>query len=315
MDDRSFGYTMLTIAIIGWGASSPMIELGLRTGIAAMPFLSYRFILASLILTPYVLIKRHDIFPMFKLPLVWLVGLSESAGLILQYFGQEEQVPPGLASLLSLLFLLIVPFIAPIFLSEKFQPKHLIAVGIALIGVVLISSNGDIVGLFTGNISILGVVLLILAAVGYAFYIVFTSKLRTTDTSVDTFAIFYCVMVIIAISSGIASFISGGFPKPAPQLYLWLILLVIFSSLIAFVTYFEAMKTVSANIASVLLLTQVFVAFFIDLIFLKGHYSLWVLAGSFVILVAMVIAVSIKPETKPQKSAKVLDMSVEVIGG
>ncbi|MHA2501943.1 MAG: DMT family transporter [Candidatus Kariarchaeaceae archaeon] len=290
MANRS-GYTALTIAILGWGASPPLVEVGLKTGMPAVPYLAYRFLLAALLLTPYMLLKKQQTLRLFRHPLVWMIGISESMGLIFQYLGQQQQVPAGLSALLSLLFLLIVPFLSPIILGEQLRGQHLLAVAVGLVGVVLIAADGDFLGLISGSISILGVVLLLLAAVGYAFYIVFTSKLRQTDESVDTFGLFYSVLVIVAVATLILTLLQSQLVPPPTSIYPWLILLVIFSTLIAFVAYFEAMKSVSANLASVLLLSQVLVAFILEFLFLSAEYSIWIYIGGGVIVVAMIIAV------------------------
>ena len=63
------------------------------------------------ILTPLILIKkRHQVIILFKSKFVWLIGVFEGMGLILQYLGQELQIPAGLATLLTLSYALMVPY-------------------------------------------------------------------------------------------------------------------------------------------------------------------------------------------------------------
>lgn len=284
-------YLALMVAIIGWGFSAPFIEFGLAY-IRPMPFLTYRFFLTVLILTPYIVLYQREAFELFKNKYVWLIGISESMGLILQYIGQQQQIPAGLTTLLILLFLLIVPFLSTYFLKESLKGQQLLAVFIGLIGIVLISSNGDIIGLISGSISVFGVLLLIGAAFGYAFYLVFTSKLQKFERpGINTFNLFYAVLAIIALISGVTTLFLDRFELPTQEGLIWLGLLILISTLLAFFAYFEAMKEIPANMASVLLLLQIIIAFSIDLLFVGRQYSYWVILGSIIILIAMVIAV------------------------
>ncbi|MHA2289617.1 MAG: DMT family transporter [Promethearchaeota archaeon] len=292
----TISYVAMVIAILGWGLSTSFIEFGLEF-IAPFPFLFFRFALATITLTPLVIIFRvSEFFELIKNKWTWIIGISESLGLILQYLGQEREVTAGLAALLSLSFIVIVPFISPFILNERLEKNHLIAMIIAFIGVIFISSEGNIVNL-TGS-SIIGIIFLLGAAVGYAFYIISTSRLTTIEKpSVDTFTLFYSVLLIITLSSLFASLtFSEISPIPLEGIQ-WVVLLTIFSTLIAFFAYFRALKEISANVASVLLPLQVLVPFIIDFFILGKIYSLWILSGSFLIIIAMFIVV-IQPYLK-----------------
>ena len=167
---------------------------------------------------------------------------------------------------------------------------------VAFIGVIFISSEGNLNNL-TGS-SILGIIFLLGAAVSYAFYIISTSRLTTIEKpNVDTFTLFFSVLLIITLSSLIASLTFSNIPSVPREGIQWIVLLTIFSTLIAFFAYFRALKEISANVASVLLPLQVLVPFVIDFFVLGRIYSLWVLSGSFLIIIAMLIVV-IQPYLK-----------------
>lgn len=286
----TISYGAMAIAILGWGLSTTFIEFGLEF-IAPFPFLFFRFGLATITLTPLVILFRASEFlELIKNKWTWVIGISESLGLILQYLGQERDVAAGLAALLSLSFIVIVPFISPFILNEKLAKNHLVAMSVAFIGVIFISSEGNMINL-TGS-SILGIILLLGAAVGYAFYIISTSRLTTIEKpNVDTFTLFFSVLLIISLSSLFASLTFSNLPSVPREGIQWIVLLTIFSTLIAFFAYFRALQEISANVASVLLPLQVLVPFVIDFFILGRIYSLWVLTGSFLIIIAMLIVV------------------------
>ena len=286
----TISYGAMAIAILGWGLSTTFIEFGLEF-IAPFPFLFFRFGLATITLTPLVILFRASEFlELIKNKWTWVIGISESLGLILQYLGQERDVAAGLAALLSLSFIVIVPFISPFILNEKLAKNHLVAMSVAFIGVIFISSEGNMINL-TGS-SILGIILLLGAAIGYAFYIISTSRLTTIEKpNVDTFTLFFSVLLIISLSSLFASLTFSNLPSVPREGIQWIVLLTIFSTLIAFFAYFRALQEISANVASVLLPLQVLVPFVIDFFILGRIYSLWVLTGSFLIIIAMLIVV------------------------
>ncbi|MHA2030960.1 MAG: DMT family transporter, partial [Candidatus Kariarchaeaceae archaeon] len=249
-------YFLIGIADLGWGLSTPFIEEGLKY-MEPMLFLGLRFLFAGILLSPLIILKkRSSLNELIRNKWVWFIGLAEAFGLITQYFGQEQGIPAGLAALLSLLFLLIVPFISPWILNAPLKQNHFIAVIIGLIGVYFIATEGKVSNLAGG--SIFGIQLLLSAAFGYAFYIVTTSRLTTIEKpNVDVFALFYIDLFIIAFSAFAVSILirpTPNFQGINPLVWLWLGLLTVFSTIIAFLTYFEALKEISANSASVLLL-------------------------------------------------------------
>ena len=151
-------YGAMAVAILGWGLSSTFIEFGLEF-VSPFPFLFFRFGLATISLIPFVIIFRSSEFlELIKNKWTWIIGFSEAMGLTLQYLGQERDIAAGLAALLSLSFIVIVPFISPFILHEKLEKNHLIAMSVAFIGVILISSEGNMNNL-TGS-SILGILFL-----------------------------------------------------------------------------------------------------------------------------------------------------------
>lgn len=287
-------YLAMGIAIIGWGLSTIFIEEGLNLdNIDPYSFLFYRFFVSLIILTPAIIIKKSSlVISMMKNKWVWIIGFSEASGMIFQYAGQDQKVPAGLAALLSLVFLIIVPFLSPLVLNIRIQRKHFVAILIGIIGVSLIvfdDNQADFKG------STLGIVLLLLAAFSYAIYIVSTSRYTTIENkSIDIFVLFYIVLLIISLTSFLLMiFNNGDFIPSNENIWIWVILLAIFSTIIAFLAYFEAMKVISANTASVLLLLQMVVPFTVEFI-LGRRYSLQIWSGVLVLLLSMIFVVKIK---------------------
>lgn len=280
---------MLT-AIVGWGFSTSFIEFGLKY-IEPVQYLFFRFILTTIIISFVLLpIKYKKIVELLKLRITWIIGVSEFFGLAFQFIAISYNISAGLAALLSLLFLIIVPFLSVVFLNETIHPIHMLAVFLAIFGVLVITTNGDFSS-FSGG-SILAISLLLLSAFSYGMYIVFTSKLSTIiKPDTDPLALFYVVMLIISIFSLLLSFFFGGISGPSFDAWKWIVYISVLATIAPFIGYFYAMKYYSANLASIFLLGQIFVPFYIDVFYLKIKYSFWVVGGIIVLITAMVIAI------------------------
>jgi drug/metabolite transporter (DMT)-like permease len=287
--------------------STTLIDLGLNSNISVLSFLGFRFLLALLISTPYILLKKlNPLINLVRNKWVWVIGLSESSGLIFQYYGQNEGVSPGLSALLAMLFLVIVPFIAPFIIQEQIKKYHIYGIILGLIGVILVTSEGRIENLTSG--SILGAILLLTAAFSYAIYIVATSRVTTIEINdVDVFSLFYAVMIIITLTSLGIGGLNGELTVPPMESWIWIVLLVIFSTLIAFLAYFKALKTVPANTASILLILQLVIPFTIDIIFLDISYSNWIFAGAFTIVFAIVVVLIFSTRESREVSIAIAD--------
>ena len=293
-------YIAISIAIFGWGLSTSFVDFGLDF-IAPLPFLALRFLVATIIISPFVLLNNNrfsEVIELLKNKWVLSIGIFEALGLTLQYFAQVD-VPAGLSSLLTMLFILIVPFISMYVLNERIHYLNILAILFGLIGVFFIITEGNLSNLLGG--SLIGILLLLGSAIGYAFYQISASRLTTMEKKdVDIFSLLFVVMLIISSLSLISSLIVNvsDYQHIKIDAWIWIILLAIFSSIIAFVTYFEATKGINVNVISILLLFQFLIPFLIDFLFLKIPYSFYVIAGSIIIIIAMLLVLLI-PQKKP----------------
>jgi len=281
----------ISIAIVGSGLSSTFIELGLSS-IPSVPFLFYRFAISTILLTPLIFIKkRNQVTILFKNKLVWLIGLFEGIGLILQYLGQELQIPAGLATLLTITYALMVPIFSWILIKQDLNIYHIIAVITSLIGIFLIISEGSLTFLTDGTFSLIGIIILILSALFLGLYITYTSYIQKLhDNNLDSISLFYVTLVVISLFSLVMMIITGEYVIPSQDTWIWLISLVIFSTIIAFYMYFMAIKTLDANQVSLLLLLQVIVPFVLDIFLFGRNYNFWVLIGSVILFISVFLS-------------------------
>ena len=300
-------YLYITLAIICWGLSNTFVELGLNS-IPSFPFHFYRFAISAIILTPIIIAKKHkQIIYLFKNKFIWLLSIFETLGLLLQYVGQELQIPAGLATLIVLMYAIFVPFISWIVLKHKIKLYHLIAVIISLIGIFFIVLNGSLDLLGNGSLSILGIIILITSALFYGLYITYTSYVQNWyNHTLDSFSFFYVVIVIVALFSTLSMIFTGSFVIPTPETWIWLICLVFISTIIAFHAYFLSMRTLSANQVSLLLLLQVTVPFTIEIFIYGRFYNLYVTIGTIILFSSVFLSSLISYKTgKTNKKSQI----------
>lgn len=302
-------YLGISFAILGWGLSTTFVDFGLEF-INPLPFLALRFITATILIFPFI-IRTHltEVKELAKNKWVWYIGISETIGLTLQYFGQQT-ISAGLSSLLTMMFILIVPLLSFKLLKEKFYLNNLFAIILGLIGVFFIATQGDLTNIHIG--SFIGVLFLLGSATSYALYQITAARLTKVEKQeTNTIALFFMVMSIIAISSLIVSLMNlnlqiVSFFNFKTEAWIWILSLAIFSTIIAFIGHFESTKGIPANTISILLLFQFLIPFFVDIIILGMNYSSWSIIGSIIIVLAMFLVLKMpfqdRSSVEPLKS-------------
>ncbi len=290
-DQRIKGFAFLSLPILGWGIAPIIVEFGLRF-LEPLPFLAWRFIVALLISTPIIMYyKRQHFAVLFRSKWTLIVGLAQVWAITTQYLSQLY-ISPSISATISYSYLILVPFVSRLLLDKKIERIHILAVLIAIVGLLMITSDGD---LSAFNTDYRGILLAVLSTFGFATYIVSASRLVTKEIeNVDSLALYYIIIFIVSIMGIILALIFGSSIDPMiipSKGWLYIILLAIFSTIIAYSAYIQSLKYISANIASVLLLLQIVIPYFIEVIFLDASISFWIYMGGLIILFASFILI------------------------
>lgn len=159
-------YLLFIVLIIAWGIGWPVI----KTSISYCPpcwFVSFRFIVALIAVTIYLLITNQLRMPKLKdIPLLCSVGLLQIALYILLVNVGLKYVAPGQSAILSYSTPLIVTPIACIWFGEQLSPLKLIGLFLGLAGILILFSPWAIN--WHDHNMLLGNCLLLLAAIANA---------------------------------------------------------------------------------------------------------------------------------------------------
>lgn len=157
----STGALLAAASALTYGSLAVLAKLAYAEGWNVPSLLVARFLSASLVLLPLALLATGS----------WrgfggglLVGAVGFAGTTALYFPALQHLPAAIASFLLYLAPVFVALLSWLLLRERLTPRVLLALALALGGLLLMAS-----GAVTGDLSVLGVLLALGSALTYSF--------------------------------------------------------------------------------------------------------------------------------------------------
>ena len=247
----------------------------------------YRSILALLVISLYFIIKKEKLkFNLKKSTLILLLLSGIGIGLNWIFlFESYDYTSLSISTVCNYFAPIIVMVLSPIILKEKISLKQVICLIIAVIGLILI------VGAFEfkkDSNNLIGIILSLLAAVLYAVVILINKKINFVDGIERTFFQFLSLAIVLLpytlFTTGFNVF------KLSITNLLWLLLLGVVHTGIAYCMYFTSIKDMSGQKISILSfidpVTSIMLAFFIFNDQLTGFQ----LVGALLILFATIFS-------------------------
>ena len=247
----------------------------------------YRSILALLVISLYFIIKKEKIkFNEKKSTLILLLLSGIGIGLNWIFlFESYDYTSLSISTVCNYFAPIIVMVLSPIILKEKISLKQVICLIIAVVGLILI------VGAFEfkkDSNNLIGIILSLLAACLYAVVILINKKINFVDSIQRTFFQFLSLAIILLpytlFTTGFNIF------KLSVTNLLWLLLLGVVHTGIAYCMYFTSIKDMSGQKISILSfidpVTSIMLAFFIFNDQLTGFQ----LVGALLILFATIFS-------------------------
>ncbi len=288
-----------TVASLFWGLSFPVIKWGLNMGLSPGVLVVYRFLIAAMlawtILVLFetgregwrdVLLKKH----------LWVLGFFNGAAFVLQYIGMVHTTAIK-ASLLINLNVVFVAIMEAVVLGTVMTRRVGAGVVFALLGVFLLSTEGDLSALRSG--SVVGDIMELLAGFSWAFYIVYNKKTVETGDSGDFSIIAGTLIATFFVSLPYELFyifISGGsgYGSVFSALYVtgfgaWAVILYtsVFGTVLAYLLWTNALRKIHAVVSSIFLLFEVVSASIVAYAFLGETLAPVGLLGAVLIGLAM----------------------------
>ncbi|HHA7053932.1 TPA: DMT family transporter [Staphylococcus aureus] len=168
---RDTTFLSYLFTIILWGSAFPMIKIALND-FSAESLSAFRLILATIILLPFVIIKKLPTPELRDIPVIFILGFC---GFVIYHtalnFG-ETLISAGISGVLVSTTPIFSSALAYIFLKEHFSKWNWLSSLVAFIGISIISISKDD---YT-TINVLGVFIILLASFSESLYFTFQKK-------------------------------------------------------------------------------------------------------------------------------------------
>ncbi|HCX2312019.1 TPA: DMT family transporter [Staphylococcus aureus] len=168
---RDTTFLSYLFTIILWGSAFPMIKIALND-FSAESLSAFRLILATIILLPFVIIKKLPTPELRDIPVIFILGFC---GFVIYHtalnFG-ETLISAGISGILVSTTPIFSSALAYTFLKEHFSKWNWLSSLVAFIGISIISISKDD---YT-TINVLGVLIILLASFSESLYFTFQKK-------------------------------------------------------------------------------------------------------------------------------------------
>ena len=279
---------MLVTAIWGGGFVASDVALDSLT---PMQIMAVRFLLGAVLMT---LISVRDLRGVHvrEIGAGVLMGVALFAGFALQIVGLQYTTPSKNA-FLTALNVVMVPFIAFLILRKKIGWRGVLGACLSVVGVAVLSLNGDMtLGL--------GDALSLLCAVGFAFQIFFTAifvqRYRAT--------VLNCVQMVTAFVLSLVAMVAMGETHLTPTASGWwsVLYLGVVSTTICYLLQTACQQYVDETKAAIILSMESVFGTLFSIILLHEVVTPRMIAGCAIILVAVVIS-NLATEGESESSA------------
>ena len=248
-------------------------------------FLVSRFLVAALAM---ILIRPKVLLVFTKEMTVkgLAVGMVLGAGYIFQTLGLERTTP-AITGFITGLYVVITPLIAFLFLKEKLTLAMWGYIGVAVIGLAILSVQGWSVGL--------GEIFVFISAFLFALHIIL---LGAWSKKFDAYALTVLQLLGCALLSAIPASINGYVAPPDTQVWLVILFTALFATAFAFVIQTWSQARISTTKVAVILTMEVVFAALFSFAYGMEPFTLRLALGGGLVLIAMLAIVQPKVSNK-----------------
>lgn len=280
---KGFAYGIATSVTFGL---IPLFTLPIMgRGMQFDSILFYRFLFASFALVLLMLYKKEPFgVERRDIPVLVLLGVFYTVSAMFLFWGYSF-MSAGIATTLHFTYPIFVTILMAVFFREKTSWITLLAIGMAICGVARLSINdGDV------QLSALGVVIVLLSAVGYALYIVTVNKSRVHAMKGRklTFFVFVVSTILFAIKAGTNQGIQ---PIPDAFSLMNLLLLALVPTVVSNITLIKAVQNIGGTLTAVLGATEPVTAVFVGVLVFSEPFTSNLALGILLIIIAVTMII------------------------
>jgi drug/metabolite transporter (DMT)-like permease len=281
------GLLLFIAAGIAWGLPYFFIRIAVED-FSTATIVFARVVIGSAVLIPLA-IHRKALLPAVK-KWRWVLAFAAIEMIVPWWLitEAERNITSGLAGLLVATVPFFALLIAYFYQGDKSvkHPKTLLGLVIGFVGVLLLVGIDSL----AGHISPIHVLMVIIAAVGYAIApAIAAQKLNQVETvgvislSMAMVAVVYAVPALIALPAEIAA-------GPAIESWIALLVLGVICSAVAFVIFFMLIREIGSGRATLITYLNTAVALVLGILFLSEPLTLGIIIGFPLVLIGSYFA-------------------------
>ncbi len=271
-----------------------------RGGINIPTLLFIRFILAAIFFFIYIFATRTKINVNWRqLAALFIMGGVFYTLQSTLYFTSLKYISPSLTALLLYTYPIIVPLLSYFIVKEKLTKRHFLAMLFTFGGLVLV------LGMPSGEINGLGVLMAFGAALVYSCYIILGNKLLQKIPSIVTsaFVTLFAAGSFLTIGS-----ITGSFQfNFGMGTWLPILGIVLFSTMIAILTFFKGMEYTGPTAACIISTFEPLLTIGLSWLFLQEKLTIFQLIGGLAVISGAIIVVWASATEKSPKPDILID--------
>lgn len=281
-------YASLSSASFGF---SPLFSLGLlAAGLSGFDVLSYRWLIAGLVLMIYAFFKKKSLrinsfSEGWKIAILSILRSITSITLLIGY----ANISSGIASTINFMYPVIVTICMMLFFGEKRSFMDIVAILVSIFGVYLLAS-GDSIIVEGGNTRV-GLICSLISAFSFAAYYIAMKQMRADKIEVVKFTTW--VMLLSALYFIVCAFIFEGRITMITGGKNWLNILGLglWATMVSNITGVKAIRRIGPTHTSILGALQPVTAVILGVLFLGEHLYIRSCIGITLILAAVSVVV------------------------
>ena len=261
-------YASVSSASFGF---SPLFSLGLlAAGLSDFDVLSYRWLIAGIVLMIYALCKKKSLRlnsfdEVWKVVLLSALRAITSVTLLIGY----ANISSGIASTINFMYPVIVTICMMLFFGEKRSLADIAAIGVSIFGVYLLASGDSII--VEGGNTRLGLICSLISAFSFAAYYIVMKQVRADKIEVVKFTTW--IMMLSAFYFIVCAFIFEGRITLVKDFGSWLNILGLglWATMVSNITGVKAIRRIGPTHTSILGALQPVTAVILGVLFLGEH--------------------------------------------
>lgn len=277
------GVILILISAIAYGLMPIFSSFAYKSGTEVSTLLFTRFFVTSILLWPYILLKKMK-YKITKSHLLYLgfIGILGYSVASIAIYTAYKTISGSIATLILFSHPIFVVLIEKFIFRKKFSLKRFVSLFLIVIGLIIV--------LYTKNasINIMGIILSFISSISYAIYCVGLSEKRTQK--LNGVIVTAYVSAFTLFTSFIQCIINNAPLLPKHNIGIINgILLAIISTIIASVTFFEGLSRIGASSATLISSVEPVIVIILSSWFLGEVLKYNVFVGGAIIIIAVIL--------------------------